>query len=458
MTTKCLALLLFCCGMARVARADDAHYQDFLVGARAIGLGGAFAAIANDPSGLYYNPAGIVDASRTNLQLSTSLYGFERGSIPEGLITPVPGVDELRLEFTDLIIIPASAGFVKAFGDHDEIGRPNQAYGLSIVVPSYRSFIAGSDADPQGVQNLYQRRVTDRELWTGLGASKRISPRLRLGVSGYYILRSVSDREDLLTSEQGAEQNRFQVVTNDITFINGAFVLTVGALYDVTNNFALGFSLRPPSLPVHSQARMSFIRATAGATPDSSPSLENFAIDGKSKQALAPTVRLGASYARAYKYTFSADATYHAPVSYDLMRPKAKDRAAFESFSGRLPFSPHVRREQVLNVGAGAEFLIVREVSLAGGVFTDFSSSPKIAAVPTHDQPPDVDLIGMSMSVGYFGAHTLSRLGVMYSFGTGHDVIPESDLDRLTSGAQTFRRVEYFQSFFYVFLSSTFRY
>ena len=33
--------------------ADDTHYQDFLVGGRALGLGGAYVSLADDPSGVY---------------------------------------------------------------------------------------------------------------------------------------------------------------------------------------------------------------------------------------------------------------------------------------------------------------------------------------------------------------------------------------------------------------------
>ena len=37
----------------------DNNYRDFLVGGRAIGLGGAFTATANDVTSLLYNPAGL---------------------------------------------------------------------------------------------------------------------------------------------------------------------------------------------------------------------------------------------------------------------------------------------------------------------------------------------------------------------------------------------------------------
>jgi len=67
--------------VSATAAADDTHYQDFIVGSRAVGLGGAFCAIGDDPSGLYYNPAGIAEIRHTTLQISASLYGFEQGAV-----------------------------------------------------------------------------------------------------------------------------------------------------------------------------------------------------------------------------------------------------------------------------------------------------------------------------------------------------------------------------------------
>ncbi|MEO0815174.1 MAG: UPF0164 family protein, partial [Myxococcota bacterium] len=107
-----VSLLLCAAFTASPAHADDTHYQDFVVGGRAVGLGGAFTALADDPSGVFYNPAGIADVEETNLQVSASLYGFERGGIGDRVGVPVPGVEDLDIEFTELIVVPASAGFV----------------------------------------------------------------------------------------------------------------------------------------------------------------------------------------------------------------------------------------------------------------------------------------------------------------------------------------------------------
>ena len=56
--------------------ADDLHYNNLLIGDRASGLGGAYTAISDDASGMFYNPAGIVFTE--NLQLSASANALYR--------------------------------------------------------------------------------------------------------------------------------------------------------------------------------------------------------------------------------------------------------------------------------------------------------------------------------------------------------------------------------------------
>lgn len=452
------ALLLAIATVARPAAADDTHYQDFVAGGRAMVLGGAFTSIADDPSGIYYNPAGIADVRHTSLQVSSSLYGFERSTIGKSVGVPVPGLETLDVKkFTELIIVPASAGFVSTFGAKTPDALHRHTYGVSVMVPSFRSFSVSAASD----NATYQRRVTDRELWSGLGYGLKVSSRLRLGVSGYYILRSVSDREDVTVSEPvtsvgGAsyEGARFQAVTNDISFTNGSVLVIGGAKLRLLPGLTVGVALQSPSVRVHSQASLQLSRAISdpSTTPPTSTFNTLVLANPRSESRHGAALRAGASYVKSYKYTLSADVTVNAPVNYTLI-------AVSPDIENRLPFSPHVERRMVVNANVGAEYLIVREVSIGAGMFSNFSSAPALAAAnPGKDQQPHVDMLGLTMALGYFGDYTLSRLGVVYSFGHGEDVIPVSDISRVLNEEQAFQRVPYAQSFFYAFLSSTFRY
>ncbi len=55
-------------------QADLFHYSNLLIGPRAMGMGGAFAALSDDTSGLYYNPGGM--ALQTSTELSSSINTF----------------------------------------------------------------------------------------------------------------------------------------------------------------------------------------------------------------------------------------------------------------------------------------------------------------------------------------------------------------------------------------------
>ena len=64
------ALTLF----ALPTMADEYHYNNILVGDRAAGMAGAYTAISDDPSGLFYNPAGIVYAQGSNVSVSANAF------------------------------------------------------------------------------------------------------------------------------------------------------------------------------------------------------------------------------------------------------------------------------------------------------------------------------------------------------------------------------------------------
>ena len=439
-----------------------------------MGLGGAFTSLADDPSGLYYNPAGIADVRETSLQVATSLYGFERGSIQNDLTLPVPGVENLDVSFTDLVIVPASAGFVKTFGDKGNDGENKQAYGVSVIVPSFRSFSSQSqnlETVSNGFATLYQRRVMDRFLWSGMGYGHKIGYNLCLGISVYYVLRSLVDSEDVSANanlqNNTSGQQMFRTAANDISLINGNAIVIIGAKYKITSRLNVGITLQMASIRLHGNGTLRSTRSEAmpECLSNATCTLDNYSgsnlqsrftsqnlekITSETKQPW--TLRTGVSYSPKYRYTVSADVSIHFPVSYRLLDvPGTLDE--------QLPFNSRIKRNLVVNFNVGAEYLMIREVSVAAGYFTDYSSADRIGETLTTDMQPHVNLSGLTMALGYFGKHSLSRLGVVYSFGNGYDVIPTSgDDERLLSGSQGYTRVNYFQSFFYMFLSSTFRY
>lgn len=73
---KRLATFALCAISTAPVMADDEHYVNFLLGGRAMGMGGAYTAVSDDPAGMYYNPAGIVYAHSPNLSASVNAFRY----------------------------------------------------------------------------------------------------------------------------------------------------------------------------------------------------------------------------------------------------------------------------------------------------------------------------------------------------------------------------------------------
>ena len=65
-----LPLGLFSVGL----HTSDYNYYNDIVGDRATGMGGAYTAISDDPSGAWYNPAGLVFSMDNQISLSVNSY------------------------------------------------------------------------------------------------------------------------------------------------------------------------------------------------------------------------------------------------------------------------------------------------------------------------------------------------------------------------------------------------
>src|SRR3954452_12782799 len=76
-----------------LVRADPFHHQGTPFGERALGMGGAFAGIANDPSSTYYNPAGLARLDDVAVSASLTLNAFDRLNIDKGFRTPEGSAD-----------------------------------------------------------------------------------------------------------------------------------------------------------------------------------------------------------------------------------------------------------------------------------------------------------------------------------------------------------------------------
>jgi hypothetical protein len=83
--------------------ADEYHYVNSLVGERASGLGGAYTAVSDDPSGCYYNPAGIVFAQGRRLSISVNAYNVSTKTYKDALHKTTGEGEDWELKSSQLL-------------------------------------------------------------------------------------------------------------------------------------------------------------------------------------------------------------------------------------------------------------------------------------------------------------------------------------------------------------------
>ena len=443
---KALAILLLFAALP--ARADDSRYQDFPVGSRATALGGAFVALSDDPSGLYY-PAGICDARKLNVNVSASLYGFERQS--RGAITIGSGTFSLA-SLNELNVIPGEAGLLKGIGDLDERGTPF-AYGFDVTVPQFRSY--GADATtPFQVQT----RVMDRTFNVAAGMGMRLDDKLNVGLAVHYVLRLYETAEDALSLTGAKTEPTVGVYHASASFENANLVALLGAKYHHSPEVVLGAALGLPGIPLHSAGTVRVQDVVSDPTAPAGSRSQATVINTSNvnSRTFVPTLlRLGASWIKPHRWTLSGQITGHLGTSYDRF-------SVDPSIAARLRVQDHIERTTVVDLNAGGEYLINPEYSIAGGLFTSRSGAPEFQLNPDgtlaagSSRQPRVSLYGGSATLGLIGQHSISRLGISVAYGQGGDAVANDPTGIIDPTG--FRPADVKQLFVYFFLASTFRY
>ena len=445
--------------VARLAAADDTHYQDYIVGDQAVGLGGAYTAIAADPSGMWYNPAGIVDVRDTSLSLSANLYGIQDSTTGshESILPEDP--------ISKLVVVPSSAGFVQALGRSDTDGRRPYAIGMSIVVPSYHKFSTAEEGVGQdqllGVyRHGYHRAFEDETLWVGAGGAMRLGSRMSIGAGLVLEHRSLQDAASSFVASdlQNGEYRIYRDSMVDLNFSNDSLLLTAGIKIELIRNLFFGACIRSPSLTVHSSGNMRFARSRSDGAGDSGfePTPDEVSVESETR--INGEARAGIAWVLPDLLTLSADVSFHLPVTYTLIAVRSDDEQTKIALRDALLIPPAISRSFVVNFNLGAEVQFLERFMLGMGAFTNFASSPSIPSTASRPTPAHVHMVGGTLAFGIKSKHTLTRIGAAFARGSGSDVIASNDPDQLALDTQQFVRVDLTQTFVYFFLSSTFMY
>ena len=124
-----------------------ASFLEISVGAPAIGVGGAFVSLANDPTALYWNPAGIATITSTDAILAHTDWIADTKFDFAGLVLPLAGFGTLGFSITSLTMADMMVRTVELpEGTGEYFSASDLAAGISYARPLTDRFSIGFTA------------------------------------------------------------------------------------------------------------------------------------------------------------------------------------------------------------------------------------------------------------------------------------------------------------------------
>lgn len=372
-------------------------------GARAMGMAGAFTAIANDPTALFYNPAGLVFVK------GTQFYGGATLIKPiSSFRGPAPSVDEWKMK--DLIFNPINVYVTHQFSDDFAVGLGlNNPYGL------------GTEWNSDWIGKYLAIKTEIRSFFFYASAAYRVSDALSIGAGPIYAFGDVTiNRKNSLSPfDADAEIN----LTGDASAIG----FTAGLLFKPANEFSLGLSYR-------SEVSFDF---TGTAEVTAPTALLPIIPQGKVKAPLTTpqNITLGLAYFPNDDLIVSADFQYIGWSSYDKLEVTFED---VKDANGN-PYVTSSTRDygDAYIARLGAEYKLSKPITLRGGVLYDSNPVKDERLDPTL---PDANRIGLNIGVGYQITDNIS-IDLAYLFLRFNERKIDNSMISYTDGAAYFNGV-----------------
>jgi len=369
---------------AASARADESHFQRYIVGERAAGMGGVAVAGGTGTDASIHNPAGLAWTGHDSLSLSANLYGFQKEKT-KGADTP--GSDE-----KSFVTIPAAMGGVKQLSDR-------LTAGFAVFQPNRTS--SGDIVSRKGGSWTYADNHESQSIWFGPSAGWKASDTVSVGLGIYGIYSTLREDEDVYSTD-------YELLTAQHAKCESAEILAIlGVQWALPENWRVGATVQTPTLHLTGSGKMSLnSRADAEGY-----GLNYYNDDLDARDDLPCKLAAGIVRQEERKYAYGLDLTYHLAHNYKMLEIPGEDG----------DMTMWVRRRGVLDVNLGGEYYIDGRFPVRAGFFTSFAAARDIEADDTCETS-DVDLYGATCSIGYETDRTAFNVGLCFACGKGDDV------------------------------------
>lgn len=370
--------------LAGVAAADEFHYNNFLIGDRAAGMGGAYTAIADDPSGLYYNPAGIVYSTGRNLSASVNAFynldkkydsviggqGWERHS--SSLLPNFFGITQPLGKF--------QFGFSYAVPDSVQEDQSQSFFGSfpTVYGTNAREYIINFN-NQDTIYNF------------GPSLAYEVNSKISFGMTLYLHHRS---SKTILNQLIVLNDGSFEWTNKYVDHTERGFKPIIGIMVSPVDKVTVGLSIARTYLYSDSMD-IQETKFTNAVTPEEFIFTPGNNAGSKRKYPLE--VRAGVGYFPSSSLLVTADAAYYSKVN---------DAAGGD-------------RVSVVNAALGAEYYLSKSWAVRGGLFSNLANTPDLQAGRSN-QDEKIDYHGVSASISNFTRNTSITFGGNYTTGSGN--------------------------------------
>lgn len=379
-----IAFLLYVFTFNAPAFGDEFHYKNIIIGERPAGLAGAYVAISDDPSGLFYNPAGVVYATGKKISASANAYYTTSKSYKNAL-----GTSNWNRNSSSLL--PNFFGIIQPVG--------KGVLGLSYAVPD--AIIEDQDETfanitPTISEFTINFNKQDTTYLFGPSYAQEIKEGLSLGATLYYHYR----RKKVINNQHITYVGSGDTFLSNIVYESEEYGLkpTIGLMWSPAN-LKYSFGITISRTFIYDQNIYSRDVTKAQGDPDAVATTNRFNV----KRKYPWNINIGAAYFPSDSLLFSGDVSYYTSVSDDFGN-----------------------RASVINIAIGTEYYLSSTLALKGGFYTNVANSEKINAGDS-GKDENIDLYGISASSTIFTRTTSLTFGMVYGFGSGQAQVNSAD-------------------------------
>ncbi len=354
-------------GYAAGLHTIDTNYINDHIGDKATGLAGAYCAISDDPSGAYYNPAGLIFAFDN--QISLSVNNYKKKHIEYEDIDIGSPTEKMQYSQNFSSFYPSFFGVVQSLGD----------FKIGLTIININNEIMDQDtifeATGIGQQYTINYNITDNTLMMGLSlAHFFLSDSVAIGATVYGLKRRSEEISNMvvLRYSDGAYSITNTYITEDIY----GMICKFGIQYMPTDLLSIGATFEYGYIIVHDwdfKQKVSSNLQTNLYTANRSADIDTF----EERDEYPMVLRAGVAYFPSKLLTLSLDIIGHIGKKYYQLDV-----------------------EDTINYALGMEYYVTPSFPVRIGLFTNFSNTPAIEE-GIAQQEMHVDMYGASLSLSW---------------------------------------------------------